>query len=106
MLVLEPLQRLGRFDRRAEAELDAEARDRGGLGRQRLAQLAVRRDREADEAADLLARVVDRDVVAEQRELAGAREPGRAGADDGDALAGPLAPRARTKPRSNATSVA
>ncbi len=91
----------------SEAELDAEARDRGGLGRQRLAQLAIRGDGEAHEAADLRARVVDRDVVAEQRELPGAREPGRPGAEDGDALAGRArAARADEAPRSNATSVA
>ena len=81
VLGLELAQRLGESigaPKRNSTPSRASARASCG---QRLAQLAVRRDREADEPADLVALVVDRDVVAEQRELAGAREPGRAGAD-------------------------
>ena len=55
-----------------------------GLLRQRMVLLAVRRDREANQAARLLPLVVDRDLVAARGELAGAGEPGRPGADHGD----------------------
>ena len=76
-----------RVDARAQPELDAELREQPRLVRQRLVRLAVRRDREADEPADLLALVVDRHRIAACGELAGRGEPGRAGADDRDPLA-------------------
>ena len=44
-------------------------------------------DREPDETARLLPRVVDGDRVAAHGELAGARQPGRPGPEDGDAVA-------------------
>ena len=72
---------------RAQPELDTELGEQPRLVRQRLVRLAVRRDREADEASDLLALVVHRHGVAARRELAGCRETGGAGADDCDALA-------------------
>jgi hypothetical protein len=68
----------------AEAEIDAEVADHLGLRGKRLAELAVGSDRVTSETARLLARVVDRHPVSEQRELARAREPRRPGADDGD----------------------
>ena len=74
-----------RVDARAEPELDAELGQQPRLVGQRLVRLAVRRDRVADEAADLLALVVDRHGVAARSELAGRGEPCRAGADHGDA---------------------
>ena len=69
---------------RAEPELDPDPDELGRLVRQRFLQLAVRRDRVADEPSDLLALVEDRDPVPEGSELAGADEPGRAGADHGN----------------------
>ena len=75
---------LVRVDVRAEPELDADACQRLRLFRQRLPHLTVRSDRVADEAADFLALVEDRHVVAERSQLAGADEPGRAGADHGN----------------------
>src|SRR4029079_16068846 len=69
-------------------------RDGGVFLRKRVAQLAVGRDREANEPAGLVARVEDGDVVAEQRELARARETRGAGAAHGHATAS-----ARPEPR-------
>jgi len=84
VLRLERAQRAVRLNRVPEHESDAELREHGRLGGQRIAYLPVRRDREADEAADLAARLVDGDVVTEKRELAGACESGGSGAEDGD----------------------
>ena len=91
----------------AEHDPYAERADECGLLRQRMAELAVRRDRVANEAAWLVALVEDRDVVAEGGELAGAGEAGGPGADDGDADARSAAraggaggpPRARRRRR-------
>ena len=47
-----------RVDRVAELETDAEPLEQRRLGRQRIAELAIRSDREAHESADLAARVV------------------------------------------------
>jgi hypothetical protein len=71
-----------------ELDPDSELLERARLRRERLALDPVRRDREADEAADLGALVVEGDVVAARGELAGARESRGAGADDGDPAAG------------------
>ena len=81
--LLEP----GSVDTRVKLELDTELGEQPRLVRQRLIRLAVRRDREADEASDLLALVVDRHGVAARGELTGCREPSGAGADDCDSLA-------------------
>ena len=87
-VVLELARARAAVDPRARAETRRRApraaRASSGSGS---LHLAVRRDRVADEAADLLALVVDRDGVAARGELAGAGEPGGAGADDGDAPA-------------------
>ena len=79
------VERLARVDRHAELERDAELREHAGLRRQGLREESVRRDRIARETARLGPLVVDRDLVAERGELAGADEAGRAGADHGDA---------------------
>ncbi len=71
-------------DAPAELELDAEPLERVRLVGERVAHLAVGRDREADEPADLVALVVDRDRVAAGGELACAGEAGGADADHGD----------------------
>ena len=68
----------------AEPELDADSPQRGRFVRQRLAHLPVGRDRVPDEAARLFTLVEDRDGVAERGQLAGADEPGGAGADNRD----------------------
>ena len=79
-------------------EADAEPLDQRRLGGQRIAELAVRRDREPDEAADLAARVVDRDLVSQQRELSRARKACGARAEDGD----PPTTRARRRGKAGA----
>ena len=76
-----------RVDPRAEPELHSEVGQQPCLVGQRLVRLAVRRDRVADEAADLLALVVDRYGVTARSELAGRGEPCRARADHGHGLA-------------------
>ena len=73
---------LGSADVRAEPELDADSPRRGRFVRQRLTHLPVGRDRVPDEASRLFTLVEDRDGVAERGQLAGADEPGGAGADN------------------------
>ena len=75
---------------RLEAHVDAAVQDPLDLGVEALARQAVARDAVAQHAAEVLARLEDRDLVAHDREVVGAREAGRTAAHDGDALAGRL----------------
>ena len=74
-----------RVHSRAEAELHSELGKQPCLVGQRLVRLPIRRDRVADEPADLRTLVVDGHGVASCGELSGRSEPCRAGADNGDA---------------------
>ena len=76
-----------RVHSRAEAELHSELGEQPCFVGQRLVRLPIRRDRVADEPADLRTLVVDGYGVASRGELSGRSEPGRAGAHDGDAPA-------------------
>ena len=73
----------------AEDDAGAQGANERRLARKRFSELAVRCDRVANEAACLLALVVNRHCVAEGGELTGAGQAGGAGADDCNAEAGP-----------------
>ncbi len=75
----------------APAELERDAADREqpvDLGLGEVAGHLVRRQTVFVEAAGARPGIVDHRLVAEPRQAEGARQPGRAGADDGDAPAG------------------
>ncbi len=88
-------KRRRRVDGEAEAKVDTELLEHPCLGRERLAELAVRRDREAHEPTRLVALVVRGDGVTEAGELSGAGETGRAAADHRHAEARRCGPRKR-----------
>ncbi len=67
-----------------EAKLHSELREQPCFVGQRLVRLPIRRDRVADEPADLRTLVVDGYGVAARGQLSGRSEPGRAGTHDGD----------------------
>ena len=79
----------GRAGVPAEDDAGAQGANERRLARKRFSELAVRCDRVANEAACLLALVVNRHCVAEGGELTGAGQAGGAGADDCNAEAGP-----------------
>ena len=78
-----------RADVPAEHDPSTQCADERGLAGERFAELAVRCDRVANEAACLLPLVVNRHCMAEGGELTGAGQAGGAGADDCNAEAGP-----------------
>ena len=79
-------------DAHVELELHAQALDELDLLVQHLLGQAVLGQCVAEHAARLGSRFVDRDRVAQERQVVGAREAGGAGADDPDLVSGGLEP--------------
>ena len=69
-----------------EMNLDAEVHDGLQLGVEQVAVEAVLRDAELHHAAELAGRLIDRHLVPMAPQVVGAGHPGRAAADDADAL--------------------
>ena len=84
-----------RLDALAALELDAEAEHIARFLVDHFLGQPEARDLRADHAASLFVTVVDDDVVAQGREIAGHRERRRPGTDTDDALAGALRRGAR-----------
>ena len=85
-VALELVERDVDADRGVEPEGDAEPLDEADVHLDRLARQAERRDADEHRPAGIRQAVEDRHHEALQGELAGDGQPGRAGADDGDAL--------------------
>ena len=83
---LELLERDVDADRRVVEERDAEPLDEADVHLDRLAREAEGRDADEHRPAGVRQAVEDGDLVALGRQLAGDGQPGRAGADDRDAL--------------------